>query len=230
VAIASNLHENVLLTHTFTMPHHQQESSADKAFDEGHELTKSAHRSSAELPQSTTSDHDQRDESEQFLDFDPKFVPDQEDWPLLAPQPPSTTSYSLQHSASTPFLQHQSAGPTTGVLRRALPLNTQRPFTANPPHHSLSTPNLRVQESSTAAKKATLLPSPSGPYLDSTSIKTPNVISKVIEYPFLSKLRDGVKNLFRGKKSEKSGEKKTKRSVGTPYSNPPSVACADTYS
>jgi hypothetical protein len=212
------------------MPHCQQESSANKAFDEEHELTNSAHRSSAELPQPTTSDHNQRDESEQFPDFDPEFVPNEEDWPLPAPQSPYSTSYSLQHSASTPLLQHQFAGPSTGVLRRALPPNAQRPFTAHPPHHSLSTPNLRVQESSTAAKKATLLPSPSGPYLNSTSIKAPNIISKVIEFPFLSKLRDGVKNLFRGKKSNKSDEKKIKGNVGSPYSKSPGFTCAGTYS
>jgi hypothetical protein len=202
------LKENVLLTRTSTMPHQEQESSADNAFEEEHELTNSAPRSSAELPQPTASYHEQRDDSKQFPAFDPEFVPDEEDWPLPAPQPQFTTSYGLQHSASTPFLQHQFAGPSTGIPRRA-----------HPPHHSASTPNLRVQESSTAPKKATLLPSPSGPYLNSTAIKRPEIISKVIDYPFLSKLKNGVKNLFRGTKSEKSDQKKTTTSnISFPYS------------
>jgi hypothetical protein len=204
------------------MPHQEQELSADNAFDEEHELINSAPRSSAELSQPTKSDHGQRDDSEQFPAFDPEFIPDEEDWPLPSAQPTSTTSYGLQHSASTPFLQYQFAGLSTDIPRRALPLNAQRHFTAHPPHYSASTPNLRVQESSTAPKKATLLPSPSGPYLNSTSIKRPEIISKVIDYPFLSKLKNGVKNLFRGKtseKSEKSDKKKTTTSnISSTYS------------
>jgi hypothetical protein len=116
------------------------EADAQDAFAQDQTLTTDAHRSSAEHPQTVTNPRKEPIESEEFPTFDHNLQPEPDrPWPLPVPQQFAATHYRLQHSASTPFLHTEVAGPSTRVLRRRLAPDAQAPFTDyNPSNLTIS--------------------------------------------------------------------------------------------